>query len=350
MSIKLVSSNLSEADDGEIIAIGFFDIDAMRSLKIDAYQRQFLGRTGSGNKTKIERAVEAGVRLPSIVVGMRGQKYTTRGDSMFLENPTYVIDGHQRVTTLMNYADANPEKADKLLIGAEVRFDTNFDSESELFHALNAYRTAVSGNVMLRNKKEHNKAVATLYGLSHSDTSSPIYGKVQWDQRMKRGELITGIMVLNIAIGLHNKGRPHQRGNVDRLADYASGVMDTVGMRQFRENVVTFFLTHDEVFNFSKIEIREKASAIKGNFLVSLAQMFSAHKNFWFGNKLVVSAANRRKLATFPINDPEIMRLSASGTMAQPLLYDMLLKHMNKGKRTHRLVGIPTQNELDDDS
>lgn len=338
--IKLLNSGLSEDENGEIIAVGFLDIEAMGALKIDDYQREFLRPGGAGKRTSIQNAVDSHVRLPSIVVGMRGERFSSRGETMYLEDPAYIVDGLQRVFTLKEYAEKHPEESGKLRIGAEIRFDTTKESEKELFHALNAYRTAVSGNVLLRNMRDKNKGVMTLYGLSMSDTSSPLFKRVQWNQRMTRGELITAIMLAHVANSLHTTESEtgHKfRGNMERVAQGLEQHVDQFGMKQFRENIVTFFGMMDEVFHLGKIEFREKAASIKGNFLMVLSQMLAQHQNFWHGNKLLVGADYKRKLAMFPLDEPEIARLSASGTMAQPILFKMLCDHMNRGRRLNRL-------------
>jgi len=66
------------------------------------------------------------------MLGMRGQKYTSRGGAMMLENDVFIIDGLQRVAALRKHAADNPEEAAKVRIGAEVRFDTTRDTEEAL--------------------------------------------------------------------------------------------------------------------------------------------------------------------------------------------------------------------------
>src|SRR5512139_754824 len=340
--IRLLNSGLSEDDKGEIIAVGFLDVDSMQHLLVDCYQREFLGSVnGKGKGTKIYQAVDGGVRLPSVVIGMRGQKFSSRGDTMYLEDPCFIVDGLQRIFTIKQFAHTHLTKASGLRIGAEIRFNTTFETEKVLFHALNAFRTSMSGNVILRNKMDESKAIGLLHDLTFRHTRSPLFKKVQWNQRMSRGELFTAIALVRVVATLHsdNAGTlSASRGNVDYSASVLDKTLDRVGEQIFRDNVTTFFEVLNEAFDTSHIEFREKATVIKTNFLLTMAQMFAEHVNFWHGRRLVVASVFRKQLSKFPVNDQEVMRLSASGNMAIPLLYDILIRHMNKGKRVNKLV------------
>jgi hypothetical protein len=45
----------------------------------------------------------------------------------------------------------------------------------------------------------------------------------------------------------------------------------------------------------------------------------------------------RRKIKQFPLNDPQVSQLAGAGGQANIILYQMLLKHINSGKRIKRL-------------
>lgn len=344
-TIRLLNAGLSEDDKGEIIALGFLDVDSLQNLRVDTYQREFLGSVnGKGKGTKIAQAVEDGVRLPSVVIGMRGQHFTSRGDTMNLEDPCYIIDGLQRIFTIKQFAHTHLTKASGLRIGAEIRFNTTHETEKVLFHALNTYRTSMSGNVILRNKMDESKAIALLHALTFRNTRSPLFKRVQWNQRMARGELFTAIALTRVVATLHSdfaSSLSTNRGNVDHAASVLDKTLDRVGEAILRDNVITFFETLNEAFDTSHIEFREKATVIKTNFLLALALMFAEHTNFWHGRRLVVASVFRKQISKFPYKDPEVMRLSASGNMAIPLLYDILIHHMNKGKRVNKLTKKP---------
>lgn len=346
--VRLKNAGLQERN-GEIVAHGWLDIASMDKLKVDDYQREILAAAGN-HKTPLQRAVGNGALLPDIVLGMRGQDYKTHGDNMTLLGKVYIVDGLQRVFALKAFAEANPDKADTIMIGAEVRFDTTRHTEMELFRALNMFRIPVSPNVILRNARHKHPSVLTLYGLSMSDADSPLFKRVTWTQRMARGELFTATMIAKIARAVHlganarSKGRGKQKlkGGADtgsrNLPLQLDGIAEKVTLRTYRQNIITFFELVDSCYGIANIEYRQTATQTKGNFLSVLARILASYENFWDGNRLVVNAADRRKFATFPLRDPDVIRLAAAGNMAQQILEKLITDHFNKGKKSNRLV------------
>ena len=344
-TIRLHAAGMSERPNGEIIAQGFLDVDAMLALKVDDYQRENLQTSARGwGKSSLKGAIRSGAGLPAIVLGMRGQKYRNGGGDMILECPTYIIDGLQRITALLRYAEENPEERDTLRIGAEVRFDTSRIIEKDLFEILNTRRIPVSPNVILRNMKDDYKSILTLYGLSKSDTSSVLFGRVQWMQRMARGEMITASILCRTVNTLHaGHGKVAVQGG--SRASHLGHVLekravDDYGIRIFRENVGTFFNLVDECWGIKNVAYSKMATHLRGNFLMTLARLLAEHHNFWDapeGKKLVVSALDKKKLASFPINDPEVSRMASAGNAVMPLLYTLLKDHYGKGKRKNKL-------------
>jgi len=336
--VRLQSSALDEKN-GEIIAHGWLDIDALNNLRVGDYQREILETTG-GRKSALRKAVEAGERLPDIMLGMRGQSYTPRGSAMLLENDVYIVDGLQRVSALRKFAADNPERASEVRIGAEVRFATNRDSEEELFTILNVQRKAMSASVILRNKRQHSNGVATLYGLTMTDKSFPMIGKVCWDQQMHRGELLTALSFAKSVVTLHRHVTFGGRnltvaGKLPGFLDNMSGI---IGLQTFRNNVVAFYEAIDDIWGLRGIKYTDRAIHTRSTFLIQLAAVFSDHEDFWDGKKLVIDAGQKAKLKSFPIDDPTIIRLASSGANAGILLYRHFIDHMNKGKQTSRYL------------
>lgn len=345
--VKLDNSGLQDID-GEIVAVGFLDIEAMRALKFDEYQREFLGvGYGSGKRSsRIIRAIAQGVRLPGIVVGTRGSNYTSERNSiMVLQDPTFVIDGRQRIETLLRYADLNPDRAAKLTISVEVRFNTDFNIEKKLFHALNAWRTTVSANVLLRNMRKEFYGVQLLYDWTLSRRSM-LHNRVQWGQRMKRGELMSAMTLVQIVTTLHNFGFS-AGGSAETMATHLERQLDRFAGQEIRDNVIAFFDLMDECFHLSRIELTERATALRSGFLGTMALLLAGHDNFWRGRNLMVPREARHKLAKFPINDPEVMRLIGAGRNAQPMLLDLMRQHMNKAAKKNRLR--PRRKPVDED-
>jgi len=77
---------------------------------------------------------------------------------------------------------------------------------------------------------------------------------------------------------------------------------------------------------------------LRSNFLNILARLFASHENFWDDKKLIVDARCRQKLKSFPLDDPQVQKLSGAGNAASDLLYRLLLDHMDKGQKINRLI------------
>lgn len=339
-SVKLQNAGLDDRD-GEIVAHGWIEAESLDLLKVDTYQREVLAPTnlsrGKGANTSLLKALIKGERLPDVILGVRGADYTARGNSIILKDSVYIIDGLQRISAVKQFVERYPDKANGISLGAEVRFNTTRASEDELFTTLNTKRVPVSPNILIRNMRESNHAVTTLYGLSTNDPSSVIYKRVQWNQRRLRGELLTALAAVQISGNLHRFSGLSAEGRAVNSAKGLLRISDNVGLRVFRENISTFFELIDECWGIKTVEFRQTATHLRTNFLVTVARMISDHTDFWDNNRLNVPTHFRKKLATFPIMDPEIARLAAAGTMTMPILYDFLRKHLNKGKRTHHL-------------
>ena len=338
-SVKLINAGLNERADGEITAHGWLDIESMKALRVDDYQREVMGAT-SGRKTSLRSAVEKGANLPDIMIGMRGERFDTKGQTMTLQDRCYIIDGLQRVAAMLHYADANPEEAKGLRIGAEVRFGTDKEKEKELFLVVNTSRIPVSPNVILRNLRTDHQSILTLYGLSKNEPKFAFYGRISWNQRMARQELLTALILTKVARSLHS----HSGGVGGERAHYLGSQLDEIAkeftLSKFRKNIIEFFNVVDECFGIRSVQYREVSPQLKGNFLSTLARVFATHSNFWNDGSLVVDAPTKRKLAAFPINDPGVIRLAGAGNTALPILYSMLVDHLNKGRKLNRLKRI----------
>jgi hypothetical protein len=335
-SVRLQSSRLDEKN-GEIVAHGWLDMEAIQNLRVGDYQREIMENRG-GKVSSLRRGVEAGARLPDIMLGMRGEKYTSRGDDMLLENDVYIIDGLQRISALRKFATDFPDKAASIRIGAEVRFSTTRDSENDLFTVLNLQRKAMAPSVILRNKRNHHHSVATLYGLTMHDRNFALNAKVCWDQQMHRGELLTALLFGKICMTLHRHtttGGRHITAGGD-LPVTMDRAVAAVGLQTFRNNINVLFEAVDEIWGLRGIKYQDRATQTKGNFLIQFAGILSDHEDFWDGNKLVIDGDMKRKLKSFPMQDPTIIRLAGAGATAGELLRRHIIDHINKNKQTSR--------------
>ena len=343
--VKMFNAALDEAEDSPagIVLRGGLDLNTIEDLYVDDYQRDEQKYSG---QTKIISALNAGVRLPDIELGMRGQDYRSSTDTDFaLRSYVYIIDGLQRVSTIKEWMRQHPDK--KVSLGAIVHFNTTKDWEKDRFHKLNNWRKRLSPNVLLRNMRDKNKAVLTLYGLTHNDDQFPLVNRVSWEQNMKRTELVTALVLLKVANRLHSHIALPTRG-VDKQPSRGGATIEDIsftlqrraekiGLNVMRENVKAFFRAIEEMWGITSITFKDQAPHIKGTFLMTLAKLMSDKKDFWAGDKLFISLPIKRKLQSFPLNDPTVKNLTGSGGKALDLLYAMIRDHINSGKRTHRL-------------
>lgn len=330
--VRVLNGALDEDEESAtgLVLHGRLDPNTLRFLKVDDYQRPL------GDRSDIFTALKDGVVVPPVEIGVRGQDFETAGDNFIIKSPAYIIDGWQRVGTAMRLLEMLPNHPVRLF--ATFHFGTDTLWERHRFTDLNKNIKKVSPNLHLRNVRDKNEAILTLYGLSTNTPSFPLYQKVSWSQNMKRGDLISAFQLVKVSLRLHG----HLAGQHSSTELAAASLQTAAGktkLDQFRKNVHAFYEVMDECWPFANVELRHSAPQVKQQFQSQLARLFSSHIDFWdTGDRVFfVSAILRRKLAKFPLNDPHIRNLAGSGGRAGHILYDMLLKHMNSGKRTGHL-------------
>lgn len=348
-SIKVISGmlDLDKDESGEeyIILRGVIDPASLERLQIDDYQREQLAAP------KIER-IKAGIRnrgVPDIVLGMRGEKYIEREGFIYLQDPVYIIDGYQRVTAalrLMSEANGSLPR-----LGMKLHFSTDYEFEKDLFDKLNLEQTRLSGNVTLRNRRTTNAAMEALYKLT-ADRGFVMKDQICWGQNMRRGDLISAVTYVKVAAMLHSHAGPGRSSDVVGLSEGLKKIMDNVGQRKLVENVRVYFEVVDRAWGIRRVHYRGGATYLKSGFLIQLARVFSDHPLFWKEDLLTVDTSVQRKLSQFPFNDPEVVRLASTGGVAGELLFQLLVNHINSGRRTRRLVARRTLRDrplMDDD-
>lgn len=332
--VRIINGALDEdaSSSGSIVLNGRIDPATLRFLKVDhTYQRPLAERS------EIFMALKEGKIVPNIEIGVRGQDFTTDGDDFLIRSPAYIIDGWQRVGNALRLLELIPDHP--LRVFASVHFGTNDVWERHRFTELNKNVKKVSPNLHLRNMRDGNEAILTLYGLSNNTKEFSLYKKVSWSQAMQRGELISALQLALVTAYLHLHVAPISSRAAEGIASNLLIATNKIGLNSYRRNVTTFFEIVEECWGITGIEYRASAPQIKATFLQELARLFSRHIDFWDpGNRIFfVSADLRRKLQKFPINDPHVKSLAGTGGAARNILYDLLLKHMNSGKRTHHL-------------
>jgi hypothetical protein len=332
--IRIINGALDEAEDSAspLVLNGRVDQSTLHHLKVDSeYQRALSDRSDIFNALKEGRVV------PNIEVGVRGQDFITEGADFIIRSPAYIIDGWQRTGNALRLLQLMPHIP--LRIFATVHFGTSREWEQHRFTELNKNVKRISPNLHMKNLRERNDAVLTLYGLSTRDADFPLYKRVSWAQNFGRGELISALLFGLSIYYLHGHRAGFNGRSVDHVAAGLKLISQRITLPTFRRNAKTFIQLIDECWPLAALEKRTTATQIKGSFICELARMLSNHAAFWEhnDNTLVVSADDRRKLAKFSLRDPQVVQLAGSGGASRQILYRLLVDHMNGGRRTNRL-------------
>jgi hypothetical protein len=324
-----------------VVLRGDLDLaSSMNHLQGDWYQRK--DGFSTSKLRKMINQLMAGAEFPDIILGMRGHKYDVlKGDAVLLHDPVYIIDGLQRWSAAMQALRENPKT--HIRLGAKMYFDTDVEFERTMFRELNTTQTAMSANVILRNEKDANRLAGSFYNLANSNSNFAAYRRVCWDQTPSRGEggdLITGMMLLNLTIEVHR----HLIGTIgtnyvlDRLR-LTEQKIDTVGLMQNRANLIAFFDFIDNIWGVRTPGlIRTKAPWLQGGWLLTIAKVLSDHEEFWHEKELFISLPMAREFKKIDPLDPENRRLSGGNQNGRILLYQMMINQLNKGRSTRRLV------------
>lgn len=330
MSIKIINAALDEFEGG-IILRGVLDPDSLKELLSDEYQREVEPLSALN---EIVDALKYST-VPDIELGMRGHKVIERDGVFFLQDPAYIVDGLQRVSAGLEMMKESGDR--KPRIGAVVHFGTNRTWERDRFDILNSRQKRLSPNVLLRNMRHDNAAIGTIFSMTKNDNSFVLRDRVSWSQRQERKKLLTAMTLLRVTGGLHAHIGPGRSRSREALAHGNLVIMEKVGRNTYRDNVRTFFDLVDECWGVRRVVYRQGASYLKENFLIVLATLLSRHEVFWRGDRLFIEAPLARKIATFPVSDPHVASLASAGSTAQTILFQLMVEHINSGKRTKRL-------------
>jgi hypothetical protein len=329
-TVKMTAAALDTLPNGAVVLRGAIDPAAFQALLVDDYQRDVLPLASLAGLIK---AFEAGTSVPDIELGMRGERFNERTPGVVhLYDDVYIVDGQQRVTA----ASFVLQKGGKPHLGAAVHFHTTKEWERARFEILNAHRLKLSSNILLRNLQHDYPVIAMLYRLTQ-DSKFVLKGRVTWSQRASRQELISA-MTFAKAIGrVHSHLGPTRYTRYDDLATGLQTVMKSIGQNVMRDNVKTFFDLIDECWGVKRIAYKEGAVYMRSTFLLALAEVLSGHLDFWRDNRLFVESSLTKKIAGFPVMDPQVTSLASSSGKSLQYLVMLLLNHINSGKRSRRL-------------
>jgi hypothetical protein len=343
----VVIGKLDEDERGEVIIRGTISKDMINLLQSASYQRS--ANFSPAKTRRLIQAIKTGSirRFPDIILGMRGHRWDSVEDGFTLKDPVFIIDGVQRCFAWAYASSDDPDKDYRM--GCKVYINTTQDGEIAMVRELNTGHTAMAPSVLLRNEKDHSRVAAMLFGLSHQD-SFALKNRVCWDQVMNKsvnGDLVRGSTLLQVLLALqaHNfigadwGSAAGTKGVIANLAAVDNQI-DAVGLQNARDNLLGFFDVIDAAWGIrSVIDARSPTHLTRGWLLV-LARVFSSHTDFWKDNdrKFFMAAAFLRDLRErIDPQEEELDRLAKGNATSRDILYEYIVKRLNKGKVTNRI-------------
>lgn len=245
------------------------------------------------------------------------------GGDIVLTGPLAIIDGLQRLTAGRALLD---EKEASHSLRTTVYVDMPEPIQATLFEQINHDQTRVATNVLLRNRA-NTPVMESLRFLTSADDEFVLYGRVQWGQRRREGELITSHMLHQIAGVLHGMTI---KSDLDELTKELGEIAARIGTEKLAKNVKYFFATINECFPFPPPTTTKRGFESRLGFLLGIALLFARHQDFWNKrdpDELFVAVDNRKKLATI---DTDLVKTNL-GTSRAPLnIYNLAFLTINR--------------------
>lgn len=327
-SIKLIHAAIDE-DGSEIILRGVIDPSSIAHLNVAEYQREVLPER---RISSLMQALQQG-GVPDIQLGCRGGNYTERDGAFYVQDPVYIIDGLQRSTAAKKLI----EKGIIPRLGAVISFNTTEELERKRFRALNVTRVKLSPNVLLRNMRHESPSVQSIHQLC-SMSQFVLYRRVCWQQRMKREELLTAMMLLYSAATLHSRfGLGLTERSLLRIVKSLDALYTKIGRAALISNVREFWNVIDKSFNIHDVVYKDASIVLRTGFMTAVAKVFATHEDFWHDTEFSVPSELQKKLSTFPVHEPSVQVLTTATGTGISHLASLIVEHLNSGKRTKRL-------------
>lgn len=329
--IKLVNAAMDE-HGGEIVLRGVLDAESLTQLQVADYQREVAPHA---TIKELAKALRNHGGVPDIQLGMRGGNYTPSkdGGTYILTDPVYIIDGLQRTSAAIYLLALNEVPR----LGAVVYFNTDEEGERLRFKNLNVGQRPLSPNILMYNERHENTHVQMLHQLC-MDKTFPMNGKVCWGQSMKRGQLITAVQLIKSTVYLHGRFKDTNDREILSIKIANRMLALKIPRMALRNNVKTFWQAIEDTWHPNQVVYRQMSSFLRSTFLNTYATILTRHEDFWNDSELMIPTEVRKKMASFPLNDPAVQQLCSGGGTAMKILYPLIVDHINSGRRTHRLT------------
>ncbi len=341
-AIRILNAALQRTPE-TLVLRGTIDPASLDLIQIGEYQREVLA---DSKIDSISEDYNDPGAVQDINLGMRGELHQQIDPTTFdLIDPVYVLDGLQRLTAAKRYRD---EKGG-LWLGATIRFGTTEAWERERFLRWGLTQTRIGANVALRNLCVDWPVVMHLHQLC-ADPTFVLADRICWNQKKRKGaraELMTAMQFLGTIAQLHHFHGANISTHPEALARGLQRLADRIGIAQLEQNVRAFYGYVDGWWGLRAIEHIKLAVHLKGACMLALAQILNGYVDFWRGNRLFIDVQTSGKFKSFNMAEPSVERHCGSSAVMR----DLLLMHINKGRRVNRLTPrLPDLSVVIDDS
>jgi hypothetical protein len=276
--VRILNASLEDdRETGQIIIRGVVDQDTLKYIDLDWYQRE--QGFSISHINEIVGAFYAGISLPDIEIGMRGQRVKTHGDTYSLLDKCFCMNGGQR---LYAAAVAVAERPDvKIHLGAKTFLGTTEEFENDRFCKLGTTEVRISPSILLRNRKKASVAVRLMLAVS-SNEEFALKSRVSWNQKKTAFELMNAYTLAQIIARLHaHKGGQLQSTKIMDLIDALDKVVARTGEDIFTQNMIRFFDAIDRCWTVRNLGRGDSRPHLSPRFLKVLAKLLSNYHDFW---------------------------------------------------------------------
>lgn len=325
--VRIMNAGLEDDDvTDQIVLRGVVDQASFQHIHMAWYQRE--QGFNNSHTTRITSAFIASgsSKMEDIVIGMRGQRCSSKDGTYMLKDKCYCINGGQRLHAAAIALKERPEL--KIRLGAKVYFGTTEEIENDMFCNLGTGSVRISASVLVRNKKKKSAASKLLVALT-SDPDFALQHRISWDQTKTVHDLMAGYTLTKVAAALHcHKGG--LKGNKPlELLDGLDILVGKIGEDKVRTNVIRFFDVIDKCWTVRQLSgARSEARPhMTEAFLKTLARLFSAYPCFWDGaarDEFYVGDSYARKLRKFTL-----AKYVQPKGIPRDVLYEVLRKQLD---------------------
>ena len=260
-------------------------------------------------------------KVEDITLGMRGDRYRRDKGDFYLLDDCFGINGRQRLYAAKAALIRRPGL--KLRIGCKVYFNTTYDSENDMFCAMNSTQQRVSATVLLRNKYMTSAASKALVDLSSSDDFA-LCDRVGWDQKMLAGQNIMGMNLARVAGELHEHKGALTFGKTYDILKSLDDVCVKITAAVFAANVIKFFDVIDDCWGLRNGKTPEQ---LNREFLSVLARLLNSYENFWDADEFYFAPKYVSRLKKFD-SERAIKTMMKNNRGAKEVIFEVLRKQL----------------------